>query len=220
MTGKISFKTIRMEIILNGIVSGIVLAFLIGPVFFTILQTSIERGFWSGVFVAIGVSFSDAIYILVAYLGLIQFMETGNFRRYLAYGGGIVLLLFGLYYLMVKSRRLTHYNPDKIQPRSRFRLAAKGFIINGLSPMVLFFWIATVGVGTAQLGYTSSKDAFIFFASIVGTVFTTDCIKAKLADKLRLLITPQFIRVMNIVLGIVLVIFAGRLIFFPDLIPH
>jgi threonine/homoserine/homoserine lactone efflux protein len=44
-----------MDIILKGIVSGIVLALLIGPVFFTILQTSIEKGFWSGVFVAIGV---------------------------------------------------------------------------------------------------------------------------------------------------------------------
>jgi threonine/homoserine/homoserine lactone efflux protein len=50
-----------MEIVINGIVSGIVLAFLIGPVFFTIIQTSIERGFTSGVLVAVGVSFSDAV---------------------------------------------------------------------------------------------------------------------------------------------------------------
>ena len=42
----------------------------------------------------------------------------------------------------------------------------------------------------------------IFFASIVATVFTTDIIKAKLADKLRTLITPKVIRIMNIVLGL------------------
>jgi threonine/homoserine/homoserine lactone efflux protein len=218
--GKISLKTTPMDIVLNGIISGIVLAFLIGPVFFTILQTSIERGFWSGVFVAIGVSLSDAIYILVSYLGLIQFMEAENFRHYLAYGGGSVLLGFGLYYLFVKSKRLNHYDPEKIRTRSWFRLAAKGFIINGLSPMVLFFWIATVSVATTRLGYTSSKNAFIFFSSIVCTVFITDIIKAKLADKLRILITPRFIRVMNIVLGIVLVVFAGRLILYPDNIPR
>lgn len=217
MIGKVSFKTIRMEIVLNGIISGIVLSFLIGPVFFTILQTSIERGFWSGVFVAIGVSFSDSLYILVSYMGLIQFMEADNFRHYLTYGGGGVLLVFGLYYLFVKSKRLIHYDPEKVHARSWLRLAGKGFIINGLSPMVLFFWIATVGVATTQLRYTSSREIFIFFASIVGTVFTTDIIKAKLADKLRILITPRFIRLMNIVLGIVLVIFAGRLILFPDI---
>jgi threonine/homoserine/homoserine lactone efflux protein len=209
-----------MDIALNGIISGIVLAFLIGPVFFTILQTSIERGFWSGFFVAIGVSLSDALYILVAYLGLIQFVEADSFRHYLAYGGGGVLLLFGIYYLFVKSKRLSHYDPEKIRTRSWFRLMAKGFIINGLSPLVLFFWIATVSVATTRLGYTAPNDAFIFFASIVVTVFITDVTKAKLADKLRLLITPRFIRIMNIILGLVLVAFAGRLIFFPDNIPH
>src|SRR5690242_4342983 len=141
-----------MEIILKGIVYGIVLAFLIGPVFFTILQTSIERGFWCGVFVAIGVSLSDAVYILVSYLGLIQFMEAENFRPYLAYGGGLILLLFGLYYLLIKSRKLAQMDTREIQAKSWIRLAAKGFIINGLSPMVLFFWLATVGVATTQLG--------------------------------------------------------------------
>jgi threonine/homoserine/homoserine lactone efflux protein len=209
-----------MEIILNGIVSGIVLAFLIGPVFFTLLQTSIERGFWSGVFVAIGISMSDALYIFVSYLGLIQFLQAERFRHYLAYGGGIVLIAFGVYYLFIKSRKLTSFNPTQVQTRNRFRLIAKGFIINGLSPMVLFFWIATVGVATTQLGYDTNKEAAIFFASIVGTVFTTDLIKAKLADKLRLLITPTVIKLMNIILGIVLIIFAGKLILFPDNIPH
>ncbi|HEY3402210.1 MAG TPA: LysE family transporter [Ohtaekwangia sp.] len=209
-----------MEIILNGIISGIVLAFLIGPVFFTIIQTSIERGFWCGVFVAIGVSLSDAFYILISYLGLVQFMEAENFRHYLAYGGGFVLLLFGLYYLLIKSRRLANVDPKQVQARSWIRLAAKGFIINGLSPMVLFFWLATVSVATTQLGYAKGERALMFFASIVATVFITDVTKAKLADKLRALMTPRFIQIMNFVLGIVLVIFAGRLIFYPDNIPH
>jgi len=209
-----------MEIILKGIISGIVLAFLIGPVFFTILQTSIERGFASGVFVAIGVSLSDTLYIFISYLGLAHFMENESFQLYLAYGGGIVLLMFGLYYLLIKSRKLSAFDPQRIQTRSWPRLMAKGFIINGLSPTVLFFWIATVGVATTQFGYTSTREIFLYFSSIVITVFTTDLIKAKLADKLRLLMTPKFIRALNILLGLVLVIFAGRLIIFPDKVPH
>jgi threonine/homoserine/homoserine lactone efflux protein len=206
----------RMEIILKGILSGIVLAFLIGPVFFTLLQTSIERGFSSGVFVAIGISLSDSFYILISYFGLTQFMAAPNFRHYMAYAGGIILLLFGLYYLFIKSRKLAQYDSDKVDNASGLRLAAKGFLINGLSPMVLFFWLATVSVATTQLGYGSQKKALIFFASIVVTVFTTDIMKAKLADKLRTLITPKVIQIMNIVLGVVMVVFAGKLILFPD----
>jgi threonine/homoserine/homoserine lactone efflux protein len=205
-----------MDIIIKGVLSGIVLAFLIGPVFFTLLQTSIERGFSSGVFVAIGISLSDSFYIFISYFGLTQFMQAESFRLYMAYGGGVILLLFGIYYLFIKSKKLARYDPEKVESASGLRLAAKGFLINGLSPMVLFFWLATVSVATTQLGYNSNNHALIFFSSIVCTVFVTDLIKAKLADKLRTLITPRVIRILNIVLGLVMVIFAGKLILFPD----
>ena len=211
-TGKRSSNNRGMEIVFNGIISGAVLALLIGPVFFTILQTSIERGFNSGFFVAIGVSLSDALYIFVSYLGLARFVSDESSRHYLAYAGALVLFGFGVYYLFVKSRKLSNFNPETIRARSPGRLITKGFIINGLSPMVLFFWVATVGVATTQFGYTSRRQIITYFASIVLTVFVTDLMKAKLADKLRILITPRFIRILNIVLGIVLVVFACRLI--------
>jgi threonine/homoserine/homoserine lactone efflux protein len=205
-----------MESVLKGIVSGIVLAFLIGPVFFTILQTSIERGFWSGFFVAIGISLSDAFYISICYLGVYQLFDKGNFKEYLAYFGGGVLLIMGLYYLVIKSRKLAHYDPQNVQAKSPYKLIVKGFIINGLTPMVLIFWLGTVGVATTELGYSTPGKAIPFFVAIVCTVFITDLIKAKLADKLRLALTPKFIRTMNLVLGIVLLIFGGRLIFMAD----
>ena len=205
-----------MESILNGIVSGVVLALLIGPVFFTIIQTSIERGFWSGFFVAIGVSLSDAFYITVCYMGVYQLFDRGNFKEYLAYFGGGVLLVMGLYYLLVKSRKLAKYDPLKVKAKSPFRLIFKGFIINGLTPMVLIFWLGTVGIATTKFGYSTPGKAIPFFVAIVCTVFVTDVIKAKLADQLRKALTPRFIRTMNFVLGIVLLIFGGRLIFIAD----
>jgi threonine/homoserine/homoserine lactone efflux protein len=205
-----------MESILNGVLSGLVLACLIGPVFFTILQTSIERGFWSGFFVAIGVSLSDAFYITICYLGVYQLFNNENFKEYLAYFGGAVLLVMGFYYLLIKSRRLAKYDPMKVHARSPFKLAFKGFIINGLTPMVFIFWLGTVGVATTKLGYSTPGKAVPFFAAIVSTVFVTDIIKAKLADKLRVVLTPRFIRTLNLVLGFVLLIFGGRLIFMAD----
>lgn len=208
-----------MEVILKGIISGIILAFLIGPVFFTILQTSIERGFGSGALVAIGVSLSDTFYITLTYLGIYQMFDQGNFREYLAYFGGIVLLIFGIYYLFVKSKRLSRFDPEKVQMNNPWKLIGKGFIINGLSPMVLIFWLGTVGLATTKLGYSTPGKAIPFFAAIVSTVFITDLIKAKLADKLRRMLTPKFIRNLNIVLGFVLLIFGFRLIYYAESLP-
>lgn len=75
------------EIIFNGLKLGIVLTFLVGPVFFTIIQTSVERGFWSGVVVSLGVSVSDILYVTICYFGLVQFINKPEFRLYLTYGG-------------------------------------------------------------------------------------------------------------------------------------
>lgn len=208
-----------MDVILNGIVSGVVLAFLIGPVFFTIMQTSIERGFGSGALVAIGVSLSDALYITLIYLGVYQLFDRGNFREYLGYFGGVVLLVFGVYYLFIKSRRLHQFDRPKDQTNNHWRLIGKGFIINGLSPMVLIFWLGTVGVATTKFGYSIPQKAIPYFASIVSTVFATDVLKAKLADRLRNLLTANFVRNLNIILGLVLLIFGGRLIYYAQNFP-
>ncbi len=202
-----------MEIILNGVISGIVLAFLIGPVFFTIMQTSIERGFGSGALVAVGVSLSDAFYITVTYLGVSQLFDKGSFREYLAYFGGVVLLVFGVYYAFIKNRRIASVDPGQKRADNPWRLVGKGFVINGLSPMVLIFWLGTVGIATTKFGYTTPQKAIPYFAAIVSTVLITDILKAKVADKLRLLLTPHFIRKLNLVLGLVLLGFGLHMIY-------
>lgn len=208
-----------MEVIVNGVVSGLVLALLIGPVFFTIVQTSIERGFGSGTLVAVGVSLSDAFYISLAYLGIYQIFDSGSFREYLAYFGGMVLLIFGVYYLFIKSKRLVSFDQGVLRINNPWKLIGKGFVINGLSPMVLIFWLGTVGLATTKLGYSTPQKAVPFFASIVGTVFATDVLKAKLADKLRRILTPVFIRRLNFVLGFALLVFGLRLIYSAGALP-
>ena len=201
-----------MEAIVKGIASGLLLAVLVGPVFFTLIQTSIERGFKSGVYVAAGISLSDALCIVLAYLG-ISLINSPGFRIYLSYFGGAVLVGFGIYYLFIKSRKAVLYNPAHIEERSPLKLMAKGFVINGFNPMVLFFWIGTMGVATA-MGYTSPALAAIFFGSIVVTVFITDVIKAKLSDKLRVLLTARTMKIMNLLVGLVMLAFGLKLIIF------
>lgn len=205
-----------MDIIFKGVLSGVVLAILVGPIFFTLIQTSVEYGFRAGFFVAIGISISDMLYITISYLGLSQITENEKFKVYLSYTGGTVLLMFGLYYLLLKNRKKIPANPHDIQAKSPLRYIGKGFIMNGLTPTVLIFWIGTVGVATTELGYNTPQKAILFFASIVSTVFTTDLIKAKLADKLRNIMTPRFIYILNIILGVVLVVFSCKLLFFPS----
>jgi threonine/homoserine/homoserine lactone efflux protein len=201
-----------MEIVLKGFQFGIVLALLIGPVFFLILQTSIERGFFYGVMVAIGVSISDSLYVAIGYLGIINLVNNPGNQIYLAFAGGGILIAFGIYHILVKGREQSIVEVKKSNDINPFRYVLKGFVINGLNPAVLFFWIGTISLVSLDFGYAKGSDFYIFFGALLATVLLTDILKAFLSDKLRNLVTGRFIRLSNIILGMALIVFGLKLI--------
>ncbi|MFM7856866.1 MAG: LysE family translocator [Flammeovirgaceae bacterium] len=200
-----------MEIIFNGFKVGLVLAFLIGPVFFTIIQTSIEKGFWKGAVVALGVSLSDVVYVTICYFGLFQFLNEPKWRSTMAYAGGIILIIFGLYHLLIKSKRAVQ-KVEAASESSAFKYFIKGFIINGITPMVLIFWIGTLSVATIDFGYQHGVELSWFFGALLATVLATDILKAYLAGKLRRIVTQRFLMIVNLVVGICLSIFGIQLL--------
>jgi threonine/homoserine/homoserine lactone efflux protein len=198
-------------IVIKGIQFGILLSLLVGPVFFAIIQTSAERGFGKGVLVALGVSISDAFYVVVCYLGLIQLIESPAFRDQMAYVGGGILIIFALYHLIVKTRK--SFTPKKVSTESNsWRYVLKGFFINAFSPMVPILWIGYISVASIDLGLVEDSEFTVFFASMLVTVLLTDIAKAYLAGRMATLVTPYRMMWMNIVVGVALLVYGVRLI--------
>ncbi len=127
-----------MDVIINGFLFGLLLCVLIGPVFFALIQNSIEKGFWSGFFMAIGIALSDSFYIVVTYLGISQFVENPKFNMWLGGVGGVIMLIFGVIYLFKpvpkKGLKQLHQEDTKW-----FQQIVKGFLLNGINPFVLLF---------------------------------------------------------------------------------
>ncbi|MBI1769365.1 MAG: LysE family transporter [Bacteroidetes bacterium] len=205
-----------MPIVFKGIQLGIVLAFLIGPVFFTIIQTSVEKGFWNGALVALGVSLSDILYVTICYFGVFQFLHDPGSKKNMAYVGGAILIGFGLYHLIVKARRSKLVSFHAAAETKPLKYILKGFIINGVTPMVFIFWIGTISIATIDFGYSTGFEFFVFFTALLITVLATDIAKAFLADKLRRLITHRFLLIMNIIVGICLIAFGVRLLMMAE----
>ena len=139
-------------------------------------------------------------------------MANGELKVYLAYGGGALLIGFGLYHLLVKTRKIGNEVANTVNEKKLYRYFIKGFLINGMTPMVLFFWIATVSLATLDFGYNTPGTFVLFFTSLLGTVLFTDLSKAFLAARLQKVMTAQAMRIVNVVLGVVLVFFGCRLI--------
>jgi len=196
-----------MDIVLNGLKYGLLLCVLIGPVFFALIQNSIEKGFYSGLFMAIGIALSDAFYITITYLGISQLTQNEKFNMWLGGIGGVILVGFGIFYLF-KPVPTTGLKQRHQEETKWFQQIMKGFLLNGVNPFVLFFWIGIVS--SVSLDYTSN-EAVSFFVVLVATVFIVDILKSYFAVKLAQIVTPRFMKIMNRVVGVALILFSLRL---------
>ena len=198
---------------LDGIFFGLLLAIMIGPVFFLLIQTSMNEGFFPGAAMAFGVSLSDASYIFLCQLGVAQIHKNQYFETYLGIGGGLILLVFGLKMLLKPG--IARDGGEHVGRRfaNILKKILKGYLVNGVNPFVLIFWIGVASM--TAIKYSAENYRMVgFYAGILITVLFTDLLKVYLADKIRPLITTKFIANLNRIAGIALIIYGGRLFYF------
>jgi threonine/homoserine/homoserine lactone efflux protein len=197
--------------ILEGISMGLVLSAMIGPVFFSLVQGSLQHGFRYSAALALGVLVSDSLYVVVTYFGLQLFSETDFFEMILGYLGGLILIGFGIRSLFKKSvDRISTGGIDL--PKARKRSAfAKGFGINGINPFVMLFWISIVGIVQLKEHF-QSKDIALYYIGILLTVFAIDLLKALVAKQMARWVTPRVMWVLNKLVGLIIIGFGLRMI--------
>lgn len=201
-----------MEALWNGILFGLLLAVFIGPVFFALIQTSLYKGILPGMAMAVGISLSDIVYITITYLGISRLSNNAAIHFWLGLSGGMIMIAFGIS-SMVKPlvRHAVSRTPDHSE--AIVRHISKGFLLNGLNPSVLIFWIGISSMATVSYRFSQS-EVFLFFLSIISTVFVTDLIKIFVADLLRKMLTNRFMKIMNQLVGLGLIVFGIRLLYY------
>ena len=82
--------------ILTAIPLGIFLSFLIGPVFFVLLETSAVKGFRAALVFDLGVVLADIFFILIAYFSSYRLIQSLKNDPAIFIFGGILMLTYGL----------------------------------------------------------------------------------------------------------------------------
>ncbi len=203
--------TMTMALI-EGIILGITLAFLVGPAFISLVQTSIHRGRVAGLQFAIGISLSDITLVALSYFGLLQIFETG--RQYHALGiiGGCILIAFGV---VTFTRKYTVPKPVQLNVRVKtgrfFKYLSKWFFMNILNPFLLLFWVGVMGVVSARYNIPS-REIHLFFAATISTVFLTDMVKVFISRKIKKFLSIHLLTLLNRIVGSLLILFGVVLI--------
>ncbi|RPA67883.1 LysE family translocator [Cyclobacteriaceae bacterium YHN15] len=197
----------------EGFSMGLLLSAMIGPVFFTLVQSSLENGFRYAAILALGILISDLLYVIVTYFGISFLAKFPNFQIFLALGGGIVLIGFGVATFFKKNKERPNTGGLPVLKSKKRNGFIKGFSINGINPFVLLFWISVAGLVSINEDYAKT-DVGLYYAGILITVFCIDLLKAFVAKKLRSFVTPKLMGRMNKAVGIALMFFGLRLFWF------
>jgi threonine/homoserine/homoserine lactone efflux protein len=192
---------------------GFFLAFMIGPVFFMLIQTSIIKGARAAIMFDLGVILGDIVFILIAYFGSKSLLEKIKDDPRLFYIGGLILLIYGIVTYIDKSQKATIQDETLVLPEKSnyFKLFAKGFLLNFINIGVLAFWLGMIVIIGSNLDMNPSKIVN-YFTVILLSYFITDIGKITLAKQLKKYLTPKVTYKIKRAMGIILIIFGVVLI--------
>jgi len=200
--------------ILAGLPWGLFLSFMVGPVFFILLETSITKGFRAAIVFDFGVVLGDVFFIGIAYLGSYRLIQSLKDKPALFIFGGIIMLAYGIisFIRLKNEEKIDDEEIDRdIIKRNYGSLFIKGFLLNVINIGVLGFWLAVIISVGPKLEMQNSR-MITFFASVIITYLLVDCLKILLAKQLKTKMTPTNIVKIKKGISIVLMIFGLVLI--------
>jgi threonine/homoserine/homoserine lactone efflux protein len=195
--------------ILAGLPWGLVLSFMVGPVFFVLLETSITKGFRSAIVFDFGVVLGDIFFIAIAYLGSYRLISSLKDKPALFIFGGIIMLSYGII-SFVKLKKEEKINDEEIDrdilKRNYGSLFVKGFLLNVINIGVLGFWLAVI-ISVGPKLQMQTPRMMTFFTAVIITYLLVDCVKILLAKQLKTKMTPTNILKIKKGISVVLMVF-------------
>lgn len=206
---------ILLQDILSAIPLGFFLSFMIGPVFFVLLETSVVKGFRAAIFFDLGVVLADIVFITIAFFSSYRLIQSIKDDPALFIFGGLVMLTYGIISFVnnrkeARKIKIDEEDPEELAKNNYFTLFVKGFFLNFINIGVLGFWLAILITIGPQLELKTSR-MLTFFTALIVTYFVTDIFKILLAKQLRsklnqknILLIKKFISIVLIISGIFL----------------
>lgn len=201
---------ILLKDILSAIPLGFFLSFMIGPVFFVLLETSVVKGFRAALVFDMGVVLADIVFITIAFFSSYRLIQSIKDDPALFIFGGLVMLTYGIISFVnnqkeAKKAKIDEIDPKELAKTNYFTLFIKGFFLNFINIGVLGFWLAILITIGPQLELKTSR-MLTFFITLIIVYFVTDIFKILLAKQLRTKLTQKNILLIKKIISVVLII--------------
>ncbi len=192
----------------QGALTGITLSLMLGTVFFSLIKNSIEFGYKSGIYIALGVVFCDSLYVLVALMSHSLSLFLKQYEFSLSIIGGTILIILGIFMLFQKKNNIDE--GKIIKGKSKWYYFFNGFILNLVNPVNFLTVFGISNMLTIRFNYTII-DQIIYFGAMMLTIIATEVGISISASKIKSYITPTIMNRINQLSGIIFLIIGFKL---------
>ncbi len=209
-----------MDDFITAISLGFFLSFMIGPVFFILIETSITKGIKAALTFDLGVILADITFILIAYYSSFKLLsKIKDDPALFIFGGGIMATYGVVSYVKLKKLNKAEIHIETSNYKNNyFSLFAKGYLLNFINIGVLGFWLAIIITMGPEMDMVPDR-LFLFFSYVILAYLVTDIFKIFLAKQLQSKLTPKNILKVKKISSILLIIF-GIAIMSKSIIPN
>ena len=200
-----------MTSVLQGLKFGMLLQLAIGPISLLIFKIAGNRGFGQAMSGTVAVVLVDSLFILLAILGIASFVGREKTRRLFNRVGAVIIALFGI------STILEIFGIHMIPEIGVFSYCETGsfveaFVLTAANPLTILFW---AGVFTTRIteGKLAGVRVYLFGLGCALSTLLALTAVAAFGTASGTFLPDKVIDLLNFIIGIVLIIFAMRMIF-------
>lgn len=191
----------------RGIAIGILISAPMGPVGFLCIQRTLDKGRLTGLYTGVGAALSDLFYCLLTGFGLSfieEFVERN--QNVIQLIGSAVLIGFGIYLFRKNpAKTLRKAAIEECEPKKNI---LGGFLFTFSNPLILFLIIGLFARFNFLVPDIKFYHYIIGFVGIVAGALSWWWLVTYLVDKLRGHFSMNTMRLINRIIGIVILLFA------------
>ena len=204
---------------MSAIPIGLAISISPGAALFGIIQTSLSKGFKSGIFFALGIALSDMLFIGLCLWGFAALLDNPIAKMVFGLICGCVLVGYGLLTFFSKRDTVSDKQREQVENRIHevdkldnlspvlhrhqylnvLKPMSKGFLFNFINPGAWVLWMGIMPL-TAN---NDIKEQIFFFGCILATIFCVDMLKSYFAGKIKSMVTPKVFYHVNRIIGII-----------------
>ncbi len=196
--------------LIKGFRFGMLLQLAVGPVCIYLFQTAITKGLLSAFTGVAAVVLVDSLYILAAIGGIGALLNRSDRLKHIfRLVGGAVVVLFGLNNILAEFG-LSFLSVFRIRiPQQVGNTFLYVLLLTLSNPLTILFWAGVFSTKLAQEQMNKS-DIYLFGLGAVCSTMLFLSLVSILGGAINLFITDLILTILNIVVGIVLIVFGVR----------